>query len=125
MPEIREVIAHFLIILFFWLYMSLNGLSLLLLGIWADATMAEQRKAVLKDSPAAQGHVIRLNDYLPFSRTLMRGNCNSQSAIWPPHLTNLSGLTLKRPSLFCRGVILDFGLAALKVRIFYLTKANS
>lgn len=81
MPEIRECIAHFLSLSAFLQFCLENRIDLQLLGLWADASKAEEM------SMASDGLVYCLDA----CSTVYRGTCGAQSSLWPPMWRKVKG----------------------------------
>jgi len=110
MPEIRECIAHFLFLLWFYEYCLKNHLDLTLLGLWADAPDNNPGEKKL-----ANGSVYRLQA----TSTAVRGANRAQTPLWPPMWRKtasqdddppaLNQLKLQGVSCTNRAIIMDMG----------------
>ncbi|KDR72183.1 hypothetical protein GALMADRAFT_765703 [Galerina marginata CBS 339.88] len=121
MPEIRECIAHYLCMLWFFGFCLREKLDLQLLALWADASEKEEKKL------APDGLVYRLDA----SSTVVRGNANAQTSLWPgpfkktkanPDPPSIRTLKLKGVSYSNRTIILDMG--PLHFQLAYLTHTS-
>jgi hypothetical protein len=75
MPEIRECIAHFLSLLWFYEDCLENHLDLTLLGFWADAP----------DNNSGEQKLANESVYkLKAMSTVARGTNGAQTFLWPP-----------------------------------------
>ena len=115
MPEIRECIAHFLCMLWFFQHCLDMNYDLHLLALWADATEKEAKKL------APDGHVYCLDA----SSSVYRGNTNSQTSLWPPTFRvtksnpnppSIQTLEWKGVSYSNRAIILNMGSLYFQVR---------
>lgn len=127
MPEIKEAwVSNFVIACYFeWLEL-LHGVRVSaftkVVGIWADATLEEQREALSKptreNSRIRAGLVTRLDE----SSTMLRGRRGHRRPIWlPSDLWNkigrdLGNLVVENIWADPRNVTLDFGFCCLQVR---------
>jgi len=73
MPELRECIAHYFILLWFVRHCTDDGMDLRLIGLWCDAT---QKEAEFKKH---HGMVYRLDS----KSKVKRGTNNAQTSLWP------------------------------------------
>jgi len=89
MPEIRECIAHFLFLLWFYEDCLENHLDLTLLGLWADAPDNNSGEQKL-----ANGSVYKLDA----TSTAARGTNGAQTSLWPP-MWGKTALQVDPPSL--------------------------
>lgn len=119
MPELRECLAHYWFLLWFFdLYNSKTSFQLI--ALWADATPAEEKKVSAQD-----GHVYRLTA----TSSVKRGSKGAQTPLWPldftvtkdtPDPPSIQTLELKGVSTTSRAIILDMGPQFLKVSAFEL-----
>jgi hypothetical protein len=114
MPEMRECIAHFLFLSAFLQFCLENEIDLQLLGLWADASKAEER------SMASDGLVYCLDAL----STVYRGTCGAQSSLWPPMWRKVKGkpdppliqsLKWGAVSFTNRAIVMDLGLLHFQV----------
>jgi len=126
MPEIRECIAHFLFLLWFYEYCLENHLDLTLLGLWADAPDNNPGEQKL-----ANGSVYKLEA----TSTAARGTNGAQTFMWPSMWCKtalqvdpptLDRLKLQGVDRTNRAIIMDMGELKFQVRIslfsFYFHK---
>lgn len=115
MPEDREGDGSFYLFNTEFQALKQANISFSLLGLFADATEAEESQY-----NAQSGHAIRLT---PDCR-MERGTSGSQTPLWPPDFANtpdnspplpLDVLTLQHAYSANRSIILDFGHYFLKV----------
>lgn len=117
MPEYRECVAHYILIVWLWLKfrkLKLGSSAAQVKGLWADLTDSEARLAPYKKIKS----VIRLNHSSP----LVRGARMRQTHLWPPQWAEgrpgaqpITDLRLERIDFTGRAMILDFGPLMLKV----------
>jgi hypothetical protein len=109
MPEIRECIAHFLFLLWFYEYCLENHLDLTLLGLWADTPDNNPGEQKL-----ANGSVYKLDA----TSTASRGTNGAQTFLWPPMWRKtaseqdpptLDRLKLQGVGCTNRAIIMDMG----------------
>lgn len=114
MPEIRECIAHFHFLFSFLQFCLEKGIDLRLLGLWADASKAEEK--VL----ASDGMVYRLDAH----STVHRGTCGAQTSLWPPMWRKVQGNPDPPPiqslrwgavSFSNRAIVMDLGVLHFQV----------
>ncbi len=73
MPELRECVAHYFILLRFIQHCADNGIELNLIGLWSDATQKE------KEFKEHNGMVYKLDA----KSKVKRGTNNAQTSLWP------------------------------------------
>lgn len=109
----RECLASYLILLWFFLFHQ-GQTSFQLLGLWADATGAEEKRL------ARDKLVFRLDA----SCTIKRGTQNVQTSLWPPmwlkkrkesEPPSIQTLEWKGVATTSRAIILDLGALQLQV----------
>ncbi|KAG6912239.1 hypothetical protein DXG01_016042, partial [Tephrocybe rancida] len=117
MPEIRECLAHYFYILWFfqWWIKFYLGSSLKLVALWADACTGEATHI----EAAGNSHVYRLGA----TSTIYRGANKAQTSLWlemwkktaqNPDPPSIQTLELKAVDTTSRAIILDMGLLRLK-----------
>ncbi len=119
MPELRECIAHYLILLWFLHDCAVNGIELYLIGLWADATHKEPQ------FKKHNGMVYRLDA----KSKVKRGTNNAQTSLWPdmwkeskkiPHPPSITTLKLAKVTYTNRAIILHLGALVFQV-CFHIT----
>ncbi|RDB17730.1 hypothetical protein Hypma_001157 [Hypsizygus marmoreus] len=122
MPEYRECLAHFLLLLW-WVshYKALTPLSLV--ALWADASKTEEAKI----PGTRDGHVY----WLDATSVVTRGTNGAQTWLWPSmwrktsrqlNPPSIQTLSLRDITMTSRAVILDMGPLFLKLS--YLTHTS-
>ncbi|KAG6835488.1 hypothetical protein H0H93_000898 [Arthromyces matolae] len=128
MPEFRETLAHFFIVIWLWFRFRFDY-SWTLLALWVDFTEKEARNSRIRKIPGAkEGHVCQLLAEHP---NIKRGTNGSQDPVFPPHLCKtksnpnpppLDSFTLRDVKTTNRALILDFG--SLYLKFSYLTHCS-
>jgi len=119
MPELRECIAHYLILCRFLRHCAANGIELHLIGLWADAT--------LKEPEFKKFNSMVYN--LDAKSKVKRGSNNAQTSLWPdmwkeskkiPHPPSITMLKLAKVTYTHRAIILQLGALVFQVCVHFV-----
>ncbi|KAF9526395.1 hypothetical protein CPB83DRAFT_817219, partial [Crepidotus variabilis] len=122
MPEFRECLAHYFILLWFLQLCLENEWDLTVLGLWCDP-----RTTILSESRKRKALVMQLSN----RSSEKRGHKTSQSYLWPamwresrtnPNPPSITTLKLQSVFFTPRSARIDFG--ALYFQLSYLTHTS-
>ena len=118
MPELRECVAHYLLLLWFLQHCADIGIELHLIGLWSDATQKEP------EFKKHNGMVYRLDA----KSKVKRGTNNAQTSLWPemwkeskkvPHPPSITALKLAKVTYTNRAIILHLGALVFQVCVHF------